>query len=570
MESSPLQSTSAWQRFRPLLLALPIIYIVLLLGQPAGFDIPRIVDNIRNDPTIIIQQLINGIASGAIIAIIALGYTMVYGIIELVNFANGDVYMLGAMAALFALSPFIIFDPNTGGQSAPWWAALLGFIPAMAVGALINYGTERIAYRRLRNSPKIVNLISAIGMSFILQNVGLQLASVGKLAIIKDEVPIFGLFEVFGRNNAAPKSFPSVFSDDNLIDLVIAPPPLPTPNIAATAEAEATDAAALAQPAGGGNAPAAEATPTLDDLAAAEETAIIGTLEAENGTATPSSSEPITAGDNAAALEATPTLDVEAAAEETAIIGTLEAENGTATPSADEIAAAARAEEATPTLDAEAAAEETAIIATLEAEHGTATPSSSEPITAASGADATAAANTAAQEEAQALADQPVATNVIRLTWKNVIVIVVALVLMGALNWFVQNTRLGKAMRATAQNRAAAQIMGINIDNIISLTFVIGGALAGAAGMMSGIYSGTAVFTMGFTAGLRSFTAAVLGGIGNIRGAALGGILIGIISAFSDQFLSVRWTNAWVFLILVLVLVFRPTGLLGSEGGEKA
>ncbi len=523
MESSPTQSTSAWQRFRPLLLALPIIYIVLLLGQPAGFDIPRIVDNIRNDPTIIIQQLINGIASGAIIAIIALGYTMVYGIIELVNFANGDVYMLGAMAALFALSPFIIFDPNTGGQSAPWWAALLGFIPAMGVGALINYATERIAYRRLRNSPKIVNLISAIGMSFILQNVGLQLASVGKLAIIKDEVPIFGLFEVFGRNNAAPKSFPSVFSDDNLIDLVIAPPPLPTPDIAATAAAEATDAAALAQPAGGNVAPAAEATPTLDDIAAAGETAIIGTLEAENGTAT---------------------------------------------PSADEIAVAALAEDATPTLDAEAAAEETAIIGTLEAENGTATPSSSEPITA--GGDATAAADAAAQEEAQALADQPVATNTIRLTWKNVIVIVVALVLMGALNWFVQSTRLGKAMRATAQNRAAAQIMGINVDNIISLTFVIGGALAGAAGMMSGIYSGTAVFTMGFTAGLRSFTAAVLGGIGNIRGAALGGMLIGIISAFSDQFLSVRWTNAWVFLILVLVLVFRPTGLLGSEGGEKA
>ncbi len=559
MESSPTQSMFAWQRFRPLLLALPIIYIVLLLGQPAGFDIPRIVENIRNDPTIIIQQLINGIASGAIIAIIALGYTMVYGIIELVNFANGDVYMLGAMAALFALSPFIIFDPNTGGQSAPWWAALLGFIPAMGVGALINYAAERIAYRRLRNSPKIVNLISAIGMSFILQNVGLQLASVGKLAIIKDEVPIFGLFEVFGRNNAAPKSFPSVFSDDNLIDLVIAPPPLPTPNIAATAEAEATAAAALAQPSGGTSAPAVEATPTLDDIAAAEETAIIGTLEAENGTATPSA-------DEIAAADATATLDDVAAAEETAIIGTLEAENGTATPSADEIAAA----DATATLDDVAAAEETAIIGTLEAENGTATPSLSEPITAPGSNDATAAADVAAQEEAQALADQPVATNAIRLTWKNVIVIVVALVLMGALNWFVQSTRLGKAMRATAQNRAAAQIMGINIDNIISLTFVIGGALAGAAGMMSGIYSGTAVFTMGFTAGLRSFTAAVLGGIGNIRGAALGGILIGIISAFSDQFLSVRWTNAWVFLILVLVLVFRPTGLLGSESGEKA
>jgi branched-chain amino acid transport system permease protein len=112
--------------------------------------------------------------------------------------------------------------------------------------------------------------------------------------------------------------------------------------------------------------------------------------------------------------------------------------------------------------------------------------------------------------------------------------------------------------------------MGINVDQIIALTFLIGGGLAGAAGVMFGLYNGTAVFTMGFTAGLRSFTAAVLGGIGNIRGAALGGILIGILAALSDQYLAARWTNAWVFIVLVLVLLFRPTGLLGDEGGEKA
>ena len=158
----------------------------------------------------------------------------------------------------------------------------------------------------------------------------------------------------------------------------------------------------------------------------------------------------------------------------------------------------------------------------------------------------------------------------VRITIKDVLVIVVAIVLMLALRWFVKNTRLGKAMRATAQNRDAAAIMGINIDRIIALTFAIGGMLAGAAGMMTGIYNGSAVFTMGFTAGLRSFTAAVLGGIGNITGAALGGIIIGVLSAFSDQFLSVRWTNAWVFLVLVLVMLFRPTGLLGQDGGEKA
>ena len=158
----------------------------------------------------------------------------------------------------------------------------------------------------------------------------------------------------------------------------------------------------------------------------------------------------------------------------------------------------------------------------------------------------------------------------IRITFKDVMVITLAILLMVVLRWFIDNTKMGKAMRATAQNRDAAKIMGIDVDRVIAFTFAVGGALAGAAGMMTGIYNGTFVFTMGFTAGLRSFTAAVLGGIGNITGAALGGILIGILAAFSDQFLSVRWTNAWIFLVLVLVMLFRPTGLMGKHGGEKA
>ena len=561
------------KRIRYLFLLIPIIYIAMLLGQPAGFDIPKIVQTIRDDPTVIIQQLINGLANGAIIAIIALGYTMVYGIIELVNFANGDVYMLGTMAALFALSPFILIDPTTTGQTAPWWAALLAFIPAMLVGALINFATERIAYRRLRNSPKIVVLISAIGMSFILQNVGLQIASFGKLANLGGGFSVFG---VFGDNNAAPKSFPRIFSDDNLIDYIIAPPPLPTdvPN------AEGTPNAGAGAGSGGSQA----------NTKATEDAAIFGTQTAE--AKLPTEVPTVDA--------AIPTMDPTQAAEETAIIATLNAEDaqsGTpeapsatidatetpevgvtldATPQPDR---ATTAEPAEPTLDPTQAVEETAIIGTLEAEDA----ANGTPQVAAVGADggatpgdgtpnpeATAQAVIDAATTSEDVVQAPKPTNKIRVTFKDVLVIGVAMILMLALNWFVQSTRLGKAMRATAQNRAAAQIMGVNVDNIISLTFIIGGALAGAAGMMSGIYIGTAVFTMGFTAGLRSFTAAVLGGIGNIRGAALGGILIGIIAAFSDQFLEVRWTNAWVFLILVLVLVFRPTGLLGAESGEKA
>lgn len=368
-------SSSPTRRVLRVILIVAIIYIALIVGQPAGLDLVRMGQEISNNPGSILQQLIIGLANGAIITIIAMGYTMVYGIIELVNFAHGDVFMLGAFVSLVFVSLFTTATAG-GGLTAPLWAALLGFIPAMVFCGLLNAGIERVAYRRLRTQPKLVALISAIGVSFILTNIGLQLGALGKLPAVN---PVFQFLGILGRNNAAPKSFPLILSNANLFG------------------------------------------------------------------------------------------------------------------------------------------------------------------------------------------DFP-----IRVTQADLLVMVVALVLVAALTWFVQNTKLGKAMRATAQNRDAAAMMGIDVDQIISLTFLIGGALAGAAGMMSGLYNGTFVFTMGFTAGLRSFTAAVLGGIGNITGAALGGVLIGLLAAFSDQFLAARWTNAWVFLILVLVLLVRPTGLLGQEGGEKA
>jgi branched-chain amino acid transport system permease protein len=141
---------------------------------------------------------------------------------------------------------------------------------------------------------------------------------------------------------------------------------------------------------------------------------------------------------------------------------------------------------------------------------------------------------------------------------------------MIALRLFVQRTRLGKAMRATAQNRDAAKMLGIDIDSVITATFLIGGGLAGAAGLMFGLYNNTAYWQMGFRAGLFAFTSAVLGGIGNITGAMLGGFLIGLLISFSDGYFSTRWTEAWVFAVLVLILMFRPTGLLGEQVGQKA
>jgi branched-chain amino acid transport system permease protein len=146
----------------------------------------------------------------------------------------------------------------------------------------------------------------------------------------------------------------------------------------------------------------------------------------------------------------------------------------------------------------------------------------------------------------------------------------VSLVLMAALNSFVRRTKMGKAMRATAQDQEAARMMGVEVDQIIMLTFFIGSALAGAAGLIFGLYYNFTSFLIGYTAGLRAFTAAVLGGIGNIVGAMLGGLIIGLIESVGGQFLQVRWTDVIIFSILILVLVFRPTGLLGVSTPQKS
>jgi branched-chain amino acid transport system permease protein len=125
-------------------------------------------------------------------------------------------------------------------------------------------------------------------------------------------------------------------------------------------------------------------------------------------------------------------------------------------------------------------------------------------------------------------------------------------------------------MRATAQDRDAAAMMGIDINLTIALTFLIGGALAGAAGGIYGMYNNSAYFLQGFRNGLYAFTAAVMGGIGNLQGAFLGGMLIGLISAISDRLWDPRWTEAVVFAILVIILIFKPTGLLGEETMQRA
>jgi branched-chain amino acid transport system permease protein len=156
------------------------------------------------------------------------------------------------------------------------------------------------------------------------------------------------------------------------------------------------------------------------------------------------------------------------------------------------------------------------------------------------------------------------------LQLREVLVWIVAFMLMAGLHFFVRHTKMGKAMQATAQDQEAARMMGVEVDKIVMIAFFLGSALAGAGGLIFGLYYNYTNFTIGYTAGLRAFTAAVLGGIGNIPGAMLGGIIIGLIESLGGQLLQVRWTDVIIFSILVIVLVFRPTGLLGRAAVTKS
>jgi len=304
-----------------------------------------------------VQALINGTTVGSYLALIALGYTMVYGIIELINFAHGDVYMLGFMISLAFLG---LLGATEGVEGWQLWPVIFGVMLAtMLCTGLINLTIDRLGYRPLRKAPRLAALITAVGFSFLLENLGM---------IWKG---------------------PTQINYPNLL-------------------------------------------PTIDIL---------------NG-----------------------------------VLGL---------------------------------------------------------------------------------------KTTILFTTKDIFLLGITIPLMMALRLLIQRTKLGRAMRAVAQDREAAALMGVDIERVIMSTFFIGGALAGAAGTVVGLYLNTGRYLMGFEAGIMAFTSAVLGGIGNITGAMLGGFVIGFVSAFSDQYLSSEWTRVIIFSILILALIFRPTGLLGERPPEK-
>ncbi len=325
-----------------------VIGVALVLGVAVWLGV-----NLASAPKQFFTVLVDGVGNGALYALIALGYTLVYGIIELINFAHGDLFMLSSV-----LSGFLMVDLLGADEpSARSWALMLVAIAvAMAFGATVNVLIERVAYRRLRRAPRLAALITAVGMSFILQWVGLK------------------------WNGSTPRQWPTAI------------------------------------PPGG--------------------------------------------------------ID---------ILG-------------------------------------------------------------------------------------------VELDYATIVVVGVTIPVLLLLTYLVQRTKQGRAMRATAQDQDAARLMGINVDRTIAFTFALGGAMAGAAGLLFLESVGTTRYDAGFQLGLIAFTAAVLGGIGNLTGAVLGGFLIGVIQGLNDGLpygLGQKWSQTVVFSILILVMVFRPAGILGRQTVEK-
>jgi branched-chain amino acid transport system permease protein len=323
---------------------------IVLIGAGVAYWLGR---NLLDDPKQFFSVGVTGLSNGALYALIALGYTLVYGIIELINFAHGDLFMLGAVFSYFFLTSFL---DAQGSSPRNWGMLVLTLLVVMAACAATNVLIERLAYRRLRDAPKLAPLITAVGVSFILQFIGLK------------------------WNGSAPRNFQTVVPVENW------------------------------------------------DIAG------------------------------------------------------------------------------------------------------------------------------------------------VTIPYRAAMVIGITLPLLFLLVTLVNKTKQGKAMRATAQDKDAAKLMGIDVNKTISFTFALGGAMAGAAGLMFAQSVGTVAYNTGFQLGLIAFTSAVLGGVGNLNGAVLGGFLIGIIQGFNDGLPwspGQKWSQSIVFAILILLMVYRPAGLLGKATLEK-
>ena len=432
-----------------------------------------------------VTEVIFGLRQGATYALIAVGYTMVYGIIELINFAHGDVFTLSAFYAITLVYwsgqlhlPIASLATEHGLPGLV--AALLILTPVTMVAAgLTGMAIERLAYRRMRNSPRIAALITAIGMSFLLEGI------------------MFAVFVPGGGSVGAP--YPDRMNG------WIAP--------VTTTVTGFTGKSLHVAGTPGSTVYTYEVVPYKNVF----------------GDARPSERASIQNGPESLSATNHISISLPSAPQNADGLGIVRVAGGNSQGLIARVPAGT-----TDYQDAGAPATPY-------------TPSTTEP---------------------------GVVTNIggVRITWDEVFVIAAAVALMIVLQLFINRSRLGKAMRASAQDRDAARICGINLNRTIAATFFIGSALAAAAAIVyvTTDINGTIQWNLGYQIGIIAFTAAVLGGIGNIVGAGVGGFIIGLVASFAATLLGGQWSDPIIFAILILILTLRPTGLLGLRVPDRA
>lgn len=402
------------------------------------------------------QTLIATVAVGSLYALVALGYTLVYGVLKFINFAHSDIFVLGAWTS-FTASTVILTRLGVTAEQAPWWVALSVFLLAIAVCSTMGYLIERFAYRPLRKAPRLNVLITAIGVSLLLQNVG-QLSGF-TVATSPEGQPLASV--PFGPT---PRSMPTLLPDAVLNEATLA-----------------------------------------------------------SGTASGGSKRGVIKLDKAIELEEDKQYRLE-------VLRTVDGEK--------------RVESLNIAMDA--------------GKYDAGTELATQP-----------RRNAADVEGAPySLKRSPVVP--IRLV--DVLIVGLSLALMTGLQLLVFKTKIGTAMRALSFNTETAALMGVNVNFVISFTFMLGTGLAAAAAFLYPMkYAGLNQTAHGIWVllGLKAFVAAVVGGIGNIRGAVLGGFMIAGIEFFGSRYVSTELKDVYVFGLLIVVLLVRPSGLLGTTVREK-
>jgi branched-chain amino acid transport system permease protein len=433
------------------------------------------------------QQLVNGLTLGSLYALIAVGYTVVYGIVQLINFAHGEVFMIGAFGAL---TTYLLFF---NGHTSVW------ILPVMIVGAMIaSVGTavlmERVAYRPLRNAPRLAPLITAIGISVFLQEfIRLFYERPGWTVVVFAGLAIAVGYVVGARQAKVNLNHPVSKWNDRAPLL--------------------------------GGAVGAVAVWIVVRLISPDVSALY-VVAAVVGGAVVGTAVGVLAG-RAAKKGARVEISVQTVAA-TAVASALAAELGW--------------------------------IIFKELINKVEWPSAKQRIPF---------------PQLDVVTGSALQVGGVTIQ-RSAVFTVAALAVCAVLLWFfINRTRLGRGMQAVSQDPDTARLMGINVDRIIVVAFALGAVLAAIAGVSQGLQNNNIDFRMGFLAGLKAFTAAVLGGIGNVYGAVVGGLVLGVVEAMATQYIPGQfggstWKDVWAFVILILVLVFRPQGLLGARVVDRA